>query len=212
MRKGVGLGALTRTSRTAEQYQTHGSAIRSTHIDELTTQFEVFRASLTHFAQAHAKDIRSDPNFRAEFARMCATIGIDPLASSAGRKGGSFWGEIMGGSVGDFYFGLAVRVVEVCRETREENGGLVEVEEVRKRIEKVNKEGGGGEVSTDDVLRAVDALKPLGSGFTVVEIGKQKFIRSVPKELNQDQFTVMEAAQVGKRHCFYIRVSVLICI
>ncbi|KAL8825454.1 MAG: hypothetical protein Q9191_004405, partial [Dirinaria sp. TL-2023a] len=37
---------------------------------------------------------------------------------------------------------------------------------------------------------------PLGSGFSVVEIGSKQMIRSVPKELNPDQATVLEAIQV----------------
>ena len=50
----------------------------------------------------------------------------------------------------------------------------------------------------DDVLRAVESLKPLGSGFTVIELGRRQMIRSVPKELNTDQATVMEAIQVRR--------------
>jgi ESCRT-II complex subunit VPS22 len=66
---------------------------------------------------------------------MCAAIGVDPLASSkGGGEGGSFWAQMLGSDVGDFYFELAVRVVEVCRKTREQNGGLVAVEEVRERL------------------------------------------------------------------------------
>jgi ESCRT-II complex subunit VPS22 len=51
-------------------------------------------------------------------------------------------------------------------------------------------------VLRDDILRAVEALKPLGKGFTVFELGRRMMIRSVPKELNTDQSTVMEAIQV----------------
>ena len=54
---------------------------------------------------------------------------------------------MLGGSVNDFYFELAVRVVEVCRATRAENGGMMEVEEVRKRVQKGRGIGGGMEVS-----------------------------------------------------------------
>jgi hypothetical protein len=43
----------------------------------------------------------------------------------------------------------------------------------------------------------VEALKPLGKGFTVFELGRRMMIRSVPKELNTDQSTVLEAIQVG---------------
>ena len=48
----------------------------------------------------------------------------------------------------------------------------------------------------DDLLRAVESLKPLGSGFSVIDIGKRQMIRSIPKELNTDQMTVLEAIQV----------------
>jgi ESCRT-II complex subunit VPS22 len=76
---------------------------------------------------------------------MCAAIGVDPLASSSGaggkEGGGSLWSQLLGGSVNDFYFELAVRVVEVCGETREENGGLIGVREVSERIMRTRMEG-----------------------------------------------------------------------
>ena len=37
---------------------------------------------------------------------MCASIGVDPLASGKG-----FWSEMLG--VGDFYYELGVQIVEV---------------------------------------------------------------------------------------------------
>lgn len=79
---------------------------------------------------------------------MCAAIGVDPLASSsgagraAGEEGGSLWSQLLGGSVNDFYFELAVRVVEVCGGTREENGGLMTVGECRRRVMRGRMEGG----------------------------------------------------------------------
>lgn len=76
---------------------------------------------------------------------MCTAIGVDPLASSSGAPGkegaGSFWSQLLGGSVNDFYFELAVRVVEVCSQTRYENGGLIGVKEVCERISKTRPEG-----------------------------------------------------------------------
>lgn len=47
----------------------------------------------------------------------------------------------------------------------------------------------------DDILRAVESLKPLGSGFDVIKLGSKQMIRSVPKELNPDQSTVLEIIQ-----------------
>jgi ESCRT-II complex subunit VPS22 len=49
---------------------------------------------------------------------------------------------------------------------------------------------------SDDILRAVRSLEPLGSGFSIVSVGSKQYIRSVPKELNTDQATVLEAIQV----------------
>lgn len=151
-RRGVGLSAFTRNHISTAQYASHGNALRSAQSDSLQTQLSVFQSLLHQFSITHAKDIRSNPTFRAEFARMCNAIGVDPLASSnagGGRaeSGGSFWAQMLGGSVNDFYFELAVRVVEVCRDTRAENGGMIAVAEVRQRVQKGKGIGGGMEVS-----------------------------------------------------------------
>ncbi|KAK3073068.1 hypothetical protein LTS18_014511, partial [Coniosporium uncinatum] len=201
-RRGVGLSAFSNTQLSQSQYANAGNSIRTSHFSALQTQLSVFQSLLHQFAVTHAKDIRQNPQFRAEFARMCNAIGVDPLASSHiarrdGKSGGeSLWAKVLGGSVNDFYFELAVRVVEECRTTRSENGGMISVAEVQRRVQKGRGVGGGMEVSDDDILRAVKSLEPLGSGFTVMPLGAKQMIRSVPKELNTDQSTVLEAIQV----------------
>ncbi|GAB1210837.1 hypothetical protein APSETT445_009635 [Aspergillus pseudonomiae] len=204
-RRGVGLGAFANRSQASQSYANHGANLRSTHLSSLQAQLSVFQSLLHTFALEHSSTIKSNPTFRAEFARMCNAIGVDPLAASNvrgknGRKGmgegASFWTQIMGGDMNDFYFELAVRIVELCRETRSENGGLIGVEECRKRVGKGKAIGSGLEVTDDDVLRAVKALEPLGSGFSIVRVGSKQYIRSVPKELNTDQATVLEVIQI----------------
>ena len=221
-RRGVGLSAFSSSALTSAQYAQHGTTLRQSHLDSLQTQLSVFQQLLHQFSITHGKDIRSNPTFRAEFARMCNAIGVDPLASSntSSRKGrgdgvGSVWAQMLGGSVNDFYFELAVRVVEVCRDTRKENGGMIAVAEVKQRVQKGRGIGGGMEVSEcvaiptkhslgpvvdiacrDDILRAVKSLEPLGSGFTILKLGAKQMIRSVPKELNTDQSVVLEAVQI----------------
>ncbi|KAF7862911.1 uncharacterized protein EAF02_010460 [Botrytis sinoallii] len=87
-RKGVGLAAFDRSRITSAQYASHGNNLRSAHSTSIATP---------------VIDIRSNPTFRAEFARMCSAIGVDPLASSnnaGGRDGsGSFWAQMLGTSV-----------------------------------------------------------------------------------------------------------------
>lgn len=145
-RKGVGLAAFDRSRLTSAQFASHGNSLRSTNAQALETQLAVFRSLLQQFAQTHARDIRSNPSFRAQFARMCAAIGVDPLASSSSSSSsssgsGSIWAQLLGRSVNDFYFELAVRVVEVCGATRGENGGLIGVRELRDRLMKGRMEG-----------------------------------------------------------------------
>ncbi|KAI9741639.1 MAG: hypothetical protein M1834_000023 [Cirrosporium novae-zelandiae] len=209
-RRGVGLGAFQNRSATSQSYATHGANLRNTHASALQTQLSVFQSLLHSFALEHASKIKSNPTFRAEFARMCNAIGVDPLAGSnvRGKKAGqgaSWWAQMLGGDVNDFYFEIAVRVVEVCRETRDENGGLITVDECRTRASKGKGIGGGIEISDDDILRAVASLKPLGSGFAIINVGSKRFIHSIPKELNTDQSTTLEIIQITG----YITISML---
>jgi ESCRT-II complex subunit VPS22 len=211
-RRGVGLSAFTNAALN-NAYQTHGTNLRQSHTDSLQTQLSVFQQLLYQFSIQHAKEIRSNPSFRAEFARMCSAVGVDFLASShtnkdgkSGGAGGSLWAQMLGGDINDFYFEIAVRVVEVCRATRAENGGMMALAEVRARVQKGKGIGGGiTEVSEDDIRRAVESLKPLGSGFKIMSLGSKQMIRSVPKELNTDQSTVLEVITV----LGYVTVSML---
>lgn len=153
-RRGVGLSAFQNRSSLSTSYATHGASLRSTHLSSLQTQLSVFQSLLHNFALQHADTIKSNPSFRAEFARMCNAIGVDPLAGSnvkgkGAAKGGfgSLWAKVLGGDVNDFYFELAVRVVEVCRGSRGENGGLLGVEVCKEQVKKGRGIGGGMDVS-----------------------------------------------------------------
>jgi ESCRT-II complex subunit VPS22 len=138
---------------------------------------------------------------------MCTALNIDFLASSytKGDAGANVWSQVLGGDVTDFYFNLGVLVVEECRATRAENGGLISLSDLRSRIQKGRGIGSGMTVSDDDIKRAVEALSPLGACFSLMTIGHRSLIRSVPKELNTDQSTVLEAVQV----LGYVTVSML---
>ncbi|KAI8936782.1 hypothetical protein NX059_006026 [Plenodomus lindquistii] len=206
-RRTPGLSSLSTSRLQSHHYTTHGAHLRTRNADSLSTQLSVFQSLVHNFALTHAKDIRANPAFRAEFARMCSALNIDFLASSyhregrggvdnAGGKGESIWTQLLGGSVNDFYFNLGVLIVEECRATRSENGGLISLSDLKTRISKSSRIGGSISVSEDDISRAVDALAPLGSCFSIIKIGHRTLIRSVPKDLNTDQSTVLEAVQV----------------
>ncbi len=153
-------------------------------------QLGVFKDNLKDFAVKYKKEINKNPMFRAQFQNMCAKVGVDPLASNKG-----FWAEILG--VGDFYYELSVQIVDVCISTRKENGGLITIEELlrRLRLMRSNLKQLQQDISLDDIRRAVSKIKCLGNGYEIVEIGNQPMIVSVPMELNKDHEALIKLAQ-----------------
>lgn len=51
----------------------------------MTLQVEKFREHLEDFAAKHKNEIKKNPQFRKQFQEMCASIGVDPLASGKGK-------------------------------------------------------------------------------------------------------------------------------
>ncbi|KAG9065782.1 ESCRT-II subunit protein snf8 [Linnemannia hyalina] len=113
-----------------ESYQRAGQSISDNQLEQLQGQLDTFRSNLENFARNHRKDIQKDPVFRMHFQKMCGNIGVDPLASSKG-----VWGELLG--VGDFYYELGIQIIDVCLSTRALNGGLMELSEVQRRVERM---------------------------------------------------------------------------
>lgn len=46
-----------------------------------------------------------------------------------------FWTETLG--IGDFYFQLAVQIIEICFSSREENGGLIDSAVLLSRLDRL---------------------------------------------------------------------------
>ncbi|KAF5285343.1 hypothetical protein FQA39_LY04442 [Lamprigera yunnana] len=171
-----------------EKYKDKGQEIQENQFEQMTKQMEVFKVNLEEFAVKHKNEIRKNSHFRKQFQDMCAAIGVDPLASGKG-----FW-SVLG--IGDFYYELAVQIVEVCLATTYKNGGLISLSELRTRLIKARGQGKQHQdISQDDLLCAAQKLKILGSGFSVVPVGKgQYMVQSVPGELTMDHTAVIEQA------------------
>ncbi|WWD21123.1 hypothetical protein CI109_105604 [Kwoniella shandongensis] len=230
MRKGAGISALSRHTTTTSSYSTLSSSISTSQLSSLQTQLESFRNALVSFSIAHRNDIRKDPAFRHQFQKMCAAIGVDPLAggpagSGASGSGGGvkgWWNEMIG--MGEWEFELAVQVVDICVSTRGENGGLIEMGELIRRVERLRRGGGGAgsgptgqnnpskntstvtttssgvghnetTITPEDILRSLEILSPLGAGYKLHHpTPSSTFIRTIPKSLDTDQSTLLALA------------------
>lgn len=181
------MGRFQKRDQEKQSYEAVGSRLASEKAEHVEKQVATFRAKLEEFARKHRKAINRDPEFRRQFQIMCARIGVDPLVSSKG-----FWAEILG--FGDFYFELGVQIIDACLSTRDENGGLMDLAELRARVAAM-RAASAQRVGEDDLVRAIDHLRVLGNGFKVVRAGARDLVVSVPVELNHDHADVLLLAQ-----------------
>lgn len=190
----VGKAGLLEQAKLKQRLKEKGEDVTNMQMSQMQERLKFFRESLEEFARKHKKDINNDPQLRHQFSKMCASIGVDPLAS---RKG--FWAELLG--VGDFYYELAVQIIEVCIRTRNQNGGLIELNELRQRLTEMRNRYSRSkskkdavEISNDDIKRAITNMKQLGNGYKLLLVGGGKYyVQSVPCELTNDHTDILAA-------------------
>ncbi|EGG21472.1 EAP30 family protein [Cavenderia fasciculata] len=187
MRRGVGIQAIHKANQHQKQLNTVSEQITSEQIKKTNEQLQTFKSNLEEFAIKHKKDIIKNPEFRKHFQDMCSVIGVDPLASNKG-----FWSQMLG--VGDFYYQLAVQIIDVCLRYRSTNGGLIEINTLTDHIRKMRGKA-ANEISKDDIEVSIAKLKVLGNGFNILKIESKKIVQSVPCELNKDHTDVLINAQ-----------------
>lgn len=167
-----------------------GQTLNQKHSDELSAQLSVYQSALVNFASEHGETIKKNPEFRSNFTQMCNLIGVDPLElllflSSKEKKSE------------EFLLGLAVRVVEICQETRDLNGGLISLKELRSRF--LESLSVPMDISDDDIVKGVSMLGTLGKGFEVLETNKKKWIKfsggSEAKGISNDHKRIYELSE-----------------
>lgn len=149
---------------------------------ELNEQLAVFQERLLQFAKKHNSEIKANPEFRSKFVRMCTSIGIDPL--SLFDKSEHLF------NFNDFYYELCVKIVEICRQTKDMNGGILSFDELERGFFK------GLDVKVADLEKSIEMLKSLDGGFEVFDIRGKKFLRSIPNELTGDQTRILEICSI----------------
>ncbi|WVQ75477.1 hypothetical protein IAR50_005102 [Cryptococcus sp. DSM 104548] len=216
MRKGAGIAALSRHTNTQNSYSSLSSTLTSTQLASLQSSLESFRSQLVTFASQHRDDIRKDPAFRHQFQKMCAAIGVDPLAvgpasgGGGGAAGKGWWTEVLG--IGEWEYELAVQVVDVCVSTRAANGGIIEMSDLIRRVEHLRSGGlsslpssntgnyedspeNTGRITPQDILRTLKLLHPLHAGYTLHHpTPSSTYVRTIPRSLDTDQSTLLAIA------------------
>lgn len=192
MRKKVGVSVVKKKQSEDEQYNKVGRSLEETKLSFVQDVLTSFKISLAEFAGKHKQRINSDPEFRQQFHAMCVSVGVDPLASCKG-----FWADILG--VGDFYFELGVKIIDITVRTRSTNGGIISIKEVFDKINKVTAKT--NQLHIQDIIRAVEKLAVLGNGFKIINNSENPLIISVPLELNNDHEYLLSVASDDEDGC-----------
>ncbi|AGO13865.1 AaceriAGL002Cp [[Ashbya] aceris (nom. inval.)] len=149
---------------------------------ELKEQLTIFQERLAAFAKDNNKELRANPDLRVKVLKMCSKIGVDPLLIFDKDK------HLF--HVDDYYYELCVKVIEICRRTKDLNGGIIAFEDLHRGYFK------GTKVQMDDLEKAISMLKSLDGGFEVFIIRGKKYLRSVPNELTGDQTKILEICSI----------------
>lgn len=185
MRRKVGVSVVKKRQTENEQFSRIGKSLEDTKLSFVQEVLTSFQTALAEFASKHKNRINSDPEFRQQFHTMCVSAGVDPLASGKG-----FWADMLG--VGDFYFELGVKIIQITVQTRAANGGIMSLVDIHNRIVCSGKLK--HDLSIEDLMRAVEKLAVLGGGFKLIKIAGNPMIVSVPLEMNTDHEYVIAAA------------------
>lgn len=94
--------------------------------------------------------------------------------------------------IGDFYYELAVQIIEICFSMRAETGGLLEMSVLLAKLKRMR--NNKAEITVEDVERSIRTLEPLGSGYEIIKLNTRTFIQSVPREFSQDQSVLLKKA------------------
>lgn len=160
---------MNRISADREAFLRLGQSLTRKQSDELLTQLAVYQSALVNFARDHGETIKNNSEFSGKFTQMCHLVGVDTLElmvfldSSKKRTD-------------DFYLGLAVRIVEICEETRDINGGLISVKELNSRLK--DDASAPVSVSEEEILKSLSLLGGDGNGYETMDINRKKWIRS----------------------------------
>lgn len=167
-------------------------------LEKLTDQMGEFKSNLERFAKNHKSDIKKNGEFRRHFQQMCAVAGVDPLRSSS-----NFWAKLLG--VGDYYYELAIQIVEVFLSTNHRNGGIMSIEELHSRVlasRNVSKNANLRSTETitkEDILEAIKKLKVLGSNIKEIPTKDNSYvIHATPAELNSSHIDITQVAHASK--------------
>ncbi|KAI5964292.1 dot2 [Candida pseudojiufengensis] len=173
-----------------DAYLQLGQKLNQKHSDELSTQLQILKSVLINFINDHGEEIKTNPEFRSKFNELSQSIGMDPLDllifanSNHSNKNDS-----------NFIIGLSVKIVEICQETRDLNGGFINLNELQSILKKTSLSESELKIQIEinDIEKAIAKLKSMGNNYEIIIINNIKWLKfSSIDNLSNDQIKIYE--------------------
>jgi ESCRT-II complex subunit VPS22 len=199
MSKKRGLESLN-SKALAQKYQSLGNELINSQREHLKTQLQVFQNALISFKSEYASEIIQNEEARTCFAEICMAFGIDPLVVAS-----SVIGEQNNNVERNNQ--LCIKMIELSAITRPINGGIISIQDLLRLINADTWVNHDLQITftEKDILSSLDSLRIMGDELQLVTFGKHKYIKSIPQELNVDEKTILETADL----LGYVSVSLL---
>jgi len=201
MRRARGVAAVAKKKDVEKFYNKKSNEIDKDAIKQLQDQLGAFKEKLQWFATKHQHELQTDPLFRNEFIQMCASIGVDPLASSKG-----YWTEYLG--VGTYYYMLAVQTIEIILAGAARHGGVMKMRDLWKQLEKNRPPFlKDSSISFEDITQALSLMEVVGKGCGIIKTSAQidqALVFCVPEEMAHDQTSVLKVVGESGKACFVL--------
>ncbi|RLV95155.1 Vacuolar-sorting protein SNF8 [Spathaspora sp. JA1] len=172
-----------------DAYSQLGKSLIQRHSDQLSTQLAVFQSALVNFANNHGEEIKQNAEFRNKFTQISQSIGLDLLELQLSTSKTT----TKNNSNNNFQVALAVRIIEVCQVTRDLNGGLISLKELRSIVQDTHDIS--IDISEGDIEQSLGMLDTLGKGYQVLTINDKKWLKFTSANgdgISQDEKKVYE--------------------
>ncbi|KAL0230739.1 hypothetical protein PCE1_004295 [Barthelona sp. PCE] len=186
-RRRAGIAGLRREQQRRNKLKSTGQELNDEYSAHISDHLRVFKDKLQDFAVEHKEDIVENPQFRYQFNKICGSLGVDIIAHSQGM-----FASMLG--MGNFYYELAVQIITVCLDTRQQNGGIVDLDLLINMLNERRSKTAQA-ISKDDIKRAIKSVSDLNGEFKIVELNGKEHIVSVPLELSTDTNVILGIAE-----------------
>ncbi|ODV60438.1 ESCRT-II subunit protein SNF8 [Ascoidea rubescens DSM 1968] len=176
----------------------------------LSDQLKLFQENLINFAKKYNNEIKNNPDFSRNFYKLCLSIGVDPLAASISVKTTTttntnthqkknLWSNlILNDNDEEFYNELSVKIIEICRQTSNLNGGLISIKNLLNYLNDPSNPNKIENLVENDIIISINKIKILNPNFKIINNGNENLISSLSIELNSDQNQILVICKIIK--------------